>query len=165
MRLVKGSTKDSEESTITGSQTPLARWLDEYGESHQNPTNKLLHWLCVPVITYCVIAFLWLLTPVAASVFMAGALFFYLRLSMTLAVSMAVLVALMLGIIISVESLGGGVLLWTTVVLFVVSLIGQFIGHHIEGKKPSFFKDIQFLLIGPIWLLCFLFRRWGIRYE
>ena len=26
-----------------------AEWLDEYGVSHRNPTNELLHWICVPV--------------------------------------------------------------------------------------------------------------------
>ena len=39
----------------------------------------------------------------------------------------------------------------------------QFIGHAVEGKRPSFFKDLQFLLIGPIWLLSNLYRRVGIR--
>ena len=49
-------------------------------------------------------------------------------------------------------------------ILFVAAWIGQFIGHRIEGKKPSFFKDILFLLVGPLWILAFLYRRLGIRY-
>ncbi len=49
-------------------------------------------------------------------------------------------------------------------VLFVAAWIGQFIGHMIEGKRPSFFKDIQFLMIGPLWLLADVYRRLGIRY-
>jgi len=41
--------------------------------------------------------------------------------------------------------------LWlTSLVIFVLAWIGQFIGHNIEGSRPSFFKDVQFLLIGPI---------------
>jgi uncharacterized membrane protein YGL010W len=53
---------------------------------------------------------------------------------------------------------------WWSLGIFVLAWIGQFIGHHVEGKKPSFFKDLQFLLIGPAWLLGFLFRLAGVRY-
>jgi uncharacterized membrane protein YGL010W len=49
-------------------------------------------------------------------------------------------------------------------VLFVLAWIGQFVGHAIEGKRPSFIKDLQFLLIGPMWLLADVYRRLGVRY-
>jgi uncharacterized membrane protein YGL010W len=61
-------------------------------------------------------------------------------------------------------ALGSSVLLGTSAALFIIAWIGQFIGHAIEGKRPSFFKDIQFLLIGPLWLLAQLYRRLGVRY-
>ena len=55
--------------------------------------------------------------------------------------------------------------LWqTAIVIFVVAWIGQFVGHKIEGKKPSFFKDLQFLLVGPMWLMHFIYKRVGISY-
>jgi uncharacterized membrane protein YGL010W len=55
--------------------------------------------------------------------------------------------------------------LWlVSAIVFVVAWIGQFYGHKVEGKKPSFLKDIQFLLIGPAWLLHFIYRRLGIPY-
>jgi uncharacterized membrane protein YGL010W len=58
-----------------------------------------------------------------------------------------------------------GLAVWkVSIVVFVIAWIGQFIGHSIEGKRPSFFKDLQFLLIGPLWLLSFVYRRLGIRY-
>ena len=47
-------------------------------------------------------------------------------------------------------------------VLFVLAWVGQFIGHKIEGKKPSFFEDLQFLLVGPVWLLRFVYERMGL---
>ena len=47
---------------------------------------------------------------------------------------------------------------------FVFAWVGQFIGHAIEGRRPSFFKDVQFLMIGPLWLLADVYRRLGIRY-
>ena len=43
-------------------------------------------------------------------------------------------------------------LLYASLAIFVVAWIGQFYGHKLEGKKPSFFKDLQFLLIGPAWV-------------
>jgi uncharacterized membrane protein YGL010W len=58
------------------------------------------------------------------------------------------------------------VVLWQVcLALFIVAWIFQFIGHKIEGKKPSFFKDLQFLLIGPAWLLSFIYQKVGIRYS
>ena len=48
--------------------------------------------------------------------------------------------------------------------VFIVAWIGQFIGHAIEGRKPSFFEDVKFLLVGPAWLLHFIYRRAGIPY-
>jgi uncharacterized membrane protein YGL010W len=55
--------------------------------------------------------------------------------------------------------------LWlVSLVIFAVAWIGQFYGHKVEGKKPSFFKDIQFLLIGPAWLMHFVYKKLGIPY-
>jgi uncharacterized membrane protein YGL010W len=55
--------------------------------------------------------------------------------------------------------------LWlTALVIFVIAWIGQFAGHALEGKRPSFFKDVQFLLIGPLWLVAAAYRRVGLPY-
>ena len=54
--------------------------------------------------------------------------------------------------------------LHVAVAVFVLAWIGQFIGHAIEGRKPSFFEDVKFLLVGPAWLLHLAYRRAGIRY-
>lgn len=151
-------------------------WLSEYGESHQNATNKLIHWICVPAIVFSLIGMLWSIPTgplnnwAPASIqpfvnfgtfFLALAMLYYAFLSRTLFVGM-VLVAV-------VVTLGNYQLaqlstpLWLiSLGIFVVAWIGQFIGHKIEGKKPSFFKDLQFLMIGPAWCMSFLFRKMGI---
>ena len=49
-----------------------------------------------------------------------------------------------------------------SMLIFIFACIGQFIGHKIEGQKPSFFEDIQFLLIGPAWLLSFIYKKLGV---
>ena len=136
------------------------RLFDRYGESHRHPANKAIHWVCVPLIAWCVVAFFWAWSPFAAYVFVALAVLFYLWLSPTLALGMLAFTALL---IYPMVLLGRHVLA-AAVVVFVAAWIGQFVGHRIEGKKPSFLEDVQFLLVGPAWLLAALYRRLGIPY-
>lgn len=150
----------------------IESWLSEYGESHQNPTNKLVHWVCVPVIFFCVVGLLYgvklgiQLTPTLelnlAMVVLVATILYYVRLSPTLAVGMALFAAVCLVICQAIET--SGLSLWqVSLALFVLAWIGQFWGHKIEGKKPSFLKDLQFLMIGPAWLMSFIYQRLGIR--
>ena len=148
------------------------QWLEEYGESHRHPVNKALHWICVPVIVLTVMGFLRSLPVPAAFAPLPGldwatlavvlAVGYYLRLSTALALGAAPLLILGLAALGWLESLPWP--LWAScAALFVVAWIGQFVGHAIEGRRPSFFKDLQFLLIGPLWLLADLYRRLGLR--
>ena len=139
----------------------IEQWFTEYGESHRNATNKAIHWICVPLITYTLLGLLWALSPYALLVFCVVALVIYLTLSTTMAFVMLLAVILMTW---SFTLFSREALVISCIVIFVLAWIGQFIGHKIEGKKPSFFKDIQFLLVGPIWLLGFLFKRYGRAY-
>ena len=139
----------------------IEQWLTDYGESHRNATNKAIHWICVPLITYTLLGLLWVVSPYALLVFSIVALVFYLTLSMTMSLVMLLAVILMAW---SFTLFSRETLVISCIVIFVLAWIGQFIGHKIEGKKPSFFKDIQFLLVGPIWLLGFLFKRYGWTY-
>ena len=147
--------------------------LDEYGESHQNGTNELIHWICVPVIFFTVIGFFASIPspvlPVAggylwAKLAMVGCLAFYWMRSIPLFVGMALWCLFCLGLAMRLDTHAGRPLWAICLVLFTVAWIGQFIGHHIEGKKPSFLKDLQFLLIGPAWLMSKLYAKLGIGY-
>ncbi|SDR85893.1 Uncharacterized membrane protein YGL010W [Halopseudomonas xinjiangensis] len=137
----------------------IDQWFDEYGESHQNPLNKVAHWVCVPLITFSVLGMLWAIHPTVAIMAVVTSLVFYMALSWRIAAAMLGIAVLMLLILEAMPAV-----FWPSVIIFVLAWIGQFIGHHIEGKKPSFLKDMQFLLIGPIWLLGFVFRKIGLRY-
>lgn len=154
------------------------QWFDEYGESHQNPTNKLIHWICVPTIFFSIIALLaaiphtYLTEMLPAfspylhwgSIAILIALFFYLRMSFMIFLGMLGVTALSIW---GAEMLSHWEVLplWASaVILFVAAWIGQFYGHHIEGKKPSFIKDLQFLLVGPAWLLHFIYKKLGIKF-
>ncbi|KUJ81598.1 DUF962 domain-containing protein [Microbulbifer flavimaris] len=149
------------------------QWFSEYGESHQNPTNKAIHWIAVPVIYATVIGLVWSIPQPAfmaeiawlnwAVVALVPALMFYALMSFSVALGMVALSVVCLWGWSIVDRLGFSV--WqVSLLLFVVMWIFQFIGHHVEGKKPSFFKDVQFLLIGPAWVIGFLYRKLGIRY-
>ena len=146
----------------------LETWLDDYAASHQNPVNKAFHWLCVPPIVFSIWCALKAI-PVGNAVFnpatavIAFMVLYYLRLSWRLAVGMAIAsVPAYLGVLaLERVSPGTGVFLGIAATIFVVAWIGQFIGHHVEGARPSFFKDLQFLMIGPLWLLAHLYRRLG----
>ena len=145
-------------------------WLDAYGESHQNPTNKKIHWICIPWIMISVLGLIaaipspfdhaWLNW---ATIVALLAVAYYALISIPLAIGMAATSAIMLAVVQAISGLP--VPLWvSSLVIFVVAWIFQFVGHKIEGKKPSFFEDLQFLLIGPMWLLAALYRKAGIGY-
>jgi uncharacterized membrane protein YGL010W len=114
----------------------------------------------VPLITWSLLAALWAWTPIAAYVLIAVAVAFYVSLSLPIAIGML----LVSGFIVLTLTVVTEHLLIVAIVVFVAAWIGQFIGHKIEGKKPSFFEDIKFLLVGPAWLLGFVYRRLGIPY-
>ena len=150
-----------------------AYWLDEYAASHQNPINKALHWVCVPLIVWSLIGLLWSLPAPGraqldyanwASYAVAAAVFYYAVLSPPLALGVLPVLAAMLFSVDALSQLTQVPLWAVSAAVFALAWLGQFIGHAIERKRPSFFKDVQFLLIGPIWLLAELYRRAGIRY-
>ncbi|MBY6185090.1 DUF962 domain-containing protein [Marinobacter hydrocarbonoclasticus] len=149
----------------------IQQWLNAYGVSHQNPINKTIHWICVPIIMWTVLALLWEVhlpgQPALnlAAVLIVISLLFYWRLSRNLAIGMVFVTAAMVAIILWHQANLALPLWQSALTLFVVAWVFQFIGHKIEGKKPSFFEDIQFLLIGPIWLLSFIYRKLGIPYR
>jgi uncharacterized membrane protein YGL010W len=146
-------------------------WLNEYGESHKNATNKLIHWICVPSIYFAVVGLLYgVKFPLQiaglqinlAFVVITLVLLYYIKLSKSLMIGMLLFSSLCLLMAYLVEK-SGAISLWLfCVIVFVAAWIGQFYGHKIEGKKPSFLKDIQFLMIGPAWLMSFIYKKLGI---
>ncbi|MGO9830869.1 MAG: DUF962 domain-containing protein [Myxococcaceae bacterium] len=145
-------------------------WFTSYGSDHQHPTNRTLHWLCVPAILWASIAALWTIpVPAAlgapwlwAAMAMALALLFYFRLSARVGLAMLVLFALLSALTRALYgSLGPSRLLALAAAVFVLAWVGQFIGHHYEGKRPSFLTDLSYLLVGPAWLVSKVLRRAG----
>ncbi|HNP18253.1 MAG TPA: DUF962 domain-containing protein [Fulvivirga sp.] len=151
--------------------------LTEYGDSHQNSTNKAIHWVCVPLIFFSILGLIWSIpsgflqsnvtaSPYAnwATVLLVLVLAYYIALSLSLAIGMALFSTLCLIAANQLVQWDFAPLWLISVVIFVLAWIGQFYGHKVEGKKPSFLKDIQFLMIGPAWLMHFLYKKIGIPY-
>lgn len=131
-----------------------------YAEAHRHPTNQAIHWICVPLITWSLLAVLWAWTPLAALALIVVALAFYVWMSPALALGMLGVATLMAATL----PLLGAWLLPAAIAVLVMAWIGQFVGHRIEGRKPSFLDDVTFLLVGPAWLLAFVYRRFGVAY-
>ncbi|MBB5390862.1 MULTISPECIES: DUF962 domain-containing protein [unclassified Herbaspirillum] len=142
-------------------QRRIDQLLSRYAESHRHPLNERIHCVCVPAIVLSLLGLCWTLSPAVALVAAAAALAYYLSLSPPLAAGMLAMTAVMLVIL---ARLPAGAVLPLSAAVFVIAWIGQFVGHKIEGKKPSFFEDVRFLLIGPLFVLGVLYRRWNIRY-
>ena len=149
----------------------IQQWLDEYSVSHQNHTNKLIHWICVPLIFFSITGLFYSIElPVKlvgnlnlnlAVIMLVLAIAYYFMLSRTLWVGMFLFAIICFGVCYEIKQTGAP--LWAVCIgVFVLAWVGQFYGHNIEGKKPSFLKDMQFLMIGPAWLMSFIYKKIGI---
>jgi len=159
------------------------QWFDAYGASHRHPVNELIHWVCVPLIVFSTVALLSSLPhsflraaepPWAVgythwgTLAVAASLVFYVRMSWTIGLGMLAVSALTLwGVagLVRWELVGGPATWSISLPVFVSAWLLQVVGHKVEGQRPCFFEDLQFLLIGPAWLLHLLYRRVGIPIE
>jgi uncharacterized membrane protein YGL010W len=140
--------------------TILNARLAHYAQSHRDRRNEVIHCVCVPAILFAVIGLLTTINLVLAIIAIGLALVYYARLGKSPALRMALVMLSMLVIWVWLVKplLGTGGAAWFAVLLFVLAWIGQFVGHYYEGRKPSFFEDLQYLLIGPLFVIAVLTR-------
>lgn len=152
--------------------------LAEYGQSHQNETNKSIHWVCVPLIFFSIVGLIASIPSAGlqatispgnphanwATMVLVLVLIYYVTLSFPLSIGMLLFGVACLALANVIAQTNIAPLWLVCLIIFVIAWIGQFYGHKVEGKKPSFLKDIQFLLIGPAWLMHFIYKRLGIPY-
>lgn len=143
----------------------LQHLLDQYGESHQNSLNQKIHKICVPLIEWSLLGLLWVIPQPEffgnlhwTHVFVAFAFIYYAQFRNLKLILASLLLMLPFWIYISLKP---AQIFETSLVIFIIAWFGQFYGHKVEGKKPSFFQDIFFLLIGPIWISEALLKKWG----
>lgn len=150
----------------------IERLINHYGESHQNKTNVLIHAIAVPSIFFVTLGLLWSIpTPefmttmkvTWAHVFIIPSLYYYFKLSGPIGAAMTLMCIAAVGGIKLLEMYNINV--WQfSLVLFVLMWVLQFVGHKIEGKKPSFFEDLRYLLVGPAWWWVHWLKRMNIHY-
>lgn len=134
--------------------------LAHYGQSHLHPVNELIHFFAIPLIMLSLLGLLFALDPAAAYLFVAASMVYYARLSLVFLLAMLGVSALMLGLVHAM----GDARLMLSIGIFAVAWVFQFIGHTLEGKRPSFLEDIQYLWVGPLFVLSKLFKQLGIRW-
>lgn len=145
----------------TGQHQDIHTLLSQYSESHRNHTNELIHIVCVPLIVFSLLGIIWAVHPLAAVIVAAASLYYYFQLSKPFAIGMLTMATVMLALL---ALLPPATVLALSIAIFVLAWVGQFVGHQIEGKKPSFLDDLRFLLIGPLFVLSFLYRRLKVAY-
>jgi len=150
------------------------QWLAEYARNHRDDTNKIIHWICVPLIVVGIVGALWAL-PVPktfsdaspalnwGTMFLMAAVVYYFIMSISLAFGALPFVIGVVAVVAWLDRLDTPLWLLSSG-FFVGGWIGQFIGHWHEGSRPAFFRDLQFLMIGPLWLIAGVFRRLNIPY-
>ena len=152
---------DTVAAPLEGTDRKLDRLLAHYGESHRHPTNELIHVIAIPAIMLSIVGMLFALHPWAAYVFVGASLVYYALLqSPVLLAIMAAWTVLLIGL---ATAMGARAFV-ISLAIFVVGWIFQFIGHKLEGRKPSFFEDIQYLWVGPLFVVTLALRKLGVRW-
>lgn len=152
-------------SSATSAVAPkLQRYFDEYSDFHRNPTNKVYHYLGIPLLTAVIPLLLahvvlwdsggWFRLDLGIVLWSVATLF-YLYLDWKPALPFS---AISLALYFLFRDLP-----WQySAVGFVVGWVLQFIGHYkYEKRAPAFMKNFEHLLIGPMWV----FARWTGYYR
>jgi len=154
--------------------TTAEDWLKTYRDEHADAGNKALHWVCVPLVVISVVGLLWSL-PVPArwsqsidvlnwgTLFLMAAVVYYFILSISLAFGILPFIVFVVMVVAWLD--GFETPLWLiSSSLLAVAWTGQFVAYRLEGKRLPFFKDLQHLMTGPLWLLAAIYRRLKIPY-
>jgi uncharacterized membrane protein YGL010W len=134
--------------------------LAHYGESHRDSRNEIIHFVAVPLILLSLVGLLYAAHPSIAYAFLAASMVYYARLSWVFLIAMGFVSAVALILVLTM----GDRVVSVSVSIFVAAWVAQFVGHKIEGKKPSFFEDLQYLWVGPLFVLSKLFGKLGLRW-
>ena len=147
----------------------LQQQLGKYGLYHRSKRNVLTHFFGIPLIVFAVICLLARIhIPLGefvingAQLVVFASVVYYLMLSVSLGLIMAMLLVLLSIAAAPIAHLAFSHWLLISVGLFVLGWVLQFIGHYYEGKKPAFVDDIVGLVIGPLFVLAELLFMLGL---
>ena len=137
----------------------LTRLLESYEKNHQNPVNEVIHMIAIPLIMFSILGVTAAFDIFLEYILVGIVLFYYLKLSKIAALLMLVWLLIYLGLV----ALLRPYIIEISLLLFVLGWILQFLGHFIEGKRPSFFEDLRYFLIGPLFVVQKVISKFGIK--
>jgi uncharacterized membrane protein YGL010W len=149
-------------------------WLKRYERDHTHAVNRALHWMCIPVFVASVVGLLWSVpvpgvlrdaSPVLnwGTFFLMAAVVYYFILSITLAVGLLPFVMCVAVAVAWLDTLSPP--LWlVSATAFALAGAGLLAGHAFEDKRVSLFSDLNFLMIGPLWIIASIYERLKIPY-
>lgn len=160
------------DASAAATARPVDRFFEAYSADHRDATNQLLHVWCVPAIVWSLLALVHCIplggtlpTGALAAALVLVAVAFWCWLSLPLGLGTGLAMGLAFWSVAALhDALGSGGLAALGAGVFVAAWIGQFIGHHIEGRRPSFFTDLVYLMIGPAWVLAKAYRKVSLAY-
>ncbi|WP_233632659.1 hypothetical protein [Parapedobacter sp. ISTM3] len=162
------------------------RQVDTYFEvldkAYQHPTNRIIQWVAIPLFSFAVLGMVWMVPfPEIAflkkhgydmflnwgSFFIAAMIYYYLRLAPTLSYAALLTVGVFSFFIVQLEYVeqAGGPAVWLVcAVLLLIALAALSVGKSMERTQAPFHTFWRLLVLGPIWLWHFVFRKLNIPY-
>ena len=137
----------------------LTRLLESYEKNHQNPINEAIHIIAIPLIMFSILGMTAAFDIFLEYILVGIVFFYYQKLSKTAALLMLVWLLIYLGLVVLLKPY----IIEISVLLFAFGWILQFLGHLIEGKRPSFFEDLRYFLIGPLFVVQKVISKFGIK--
>ena len=137
----------------------LTRLLESYEKNHQNPINEAIHIIAIPLIMFSILGMTAAFDIFLEYILVGIVFFYYLKLSKIAALLMLVWLLIYLGLVVLLKPY----IIEISILLFAFGWILQFLGHFIEGKRPSFFEDLRYFLIGPLFVAQKLISKFGIK--
>lgn len=137
----------------------LTRLLESYEKNHQNPINEAIHIIAIPLIMFSILGMTAAFDIFLEYILVGIVIIYYLKLSKIAALLMLVWLLIYLGLVILLKPY----IIEISILLFAFGWILQFLGHFIEGKRPSFFEDLRYFLIGPLFVVQKVISKFGIK--
>ncbi|KDM93362.1 DUF962 domain-containing protein [Photobacterium galatheae] len=138
----------------------LEEQLTTYARYHRSKRNIMTHFVGIPLIVFAALCLLARTELSVGALALNGAhlavvlcVIYYLRLSLSLGVIMAVILFVMTVAATPVAALSVSGWLGASLSLFFLGWVIQFVGHYFEGRKPAFVDDLAGLIIGPLFVL------------
>ena len=138
--------------------TVLTRLLESYEKNHQNPVNEVIHIIAIPMIMFSILGVTAAFDIFLEYILVGIVFFYYLKLSKIAALLMLVWLLIYLGLVALLKPH----IIEISISLFIFGWVLQLLGHFIEGKRPSFFEDLRYFLIGPLFVAQKLISKFGI---